>query len=216
MGKRKKPRYQREAESSAAPPAPSPGAIIVADASKQAPNNSYSGRSFYQDQPFVCEDCGKQVVWTARQQQWWYEVAKGSIYSTAKRCRDCRNRRRETPPADKNPIRVGQMMKRVRDEIEPALVAAGFVFEARNKPRHRRERVWIDYARAGELFSFSFQPGTGYLLAELIDAGGAVRTVAKTDFESPRTSEARASVLATVAEFAAAVKEFFAGEKNSP
>lgn len=217
MGKRKKPRYQQEAERRVAPPnARSAGPIIVADASKQAPNNSYSGRPFYQDLLFVCEDCGKQEVWTARQQQWWYEVAKGSIYSTAKRCRACRKRRRETPPADKNPIGVGQMITLVKDEIEPTLIAAEFVFESRNKPRDPRERIWIDYARAGELFSFSFQPGTGYLLAELVDASGAVRMVAKTEFENPRTSEARAAVLATIATFAAAVKEFFSGEPDAP
>lgn len=216
MGNRKKPKYQREAESSAAAPAAPPGAIIVADASQQAPNNSYSGRPFYQDQPFVCVGCGKQEVWTARQQQWWYEVAKGSIYSTAKRYRACRKRWRESPPAAKNPIGVGQMIKRVRDEIEPTLLAAGFAFDARNQPRDRRERVWIDYARAGELFSFSFQPGTGYLLAELYDESGAMRMVAKTEFENPRTNEARAAVLATIATFSAAVKEFFAGEADAP
>lgn len=214
MANRKRPRYQREAEQNSAPSSsPSPGAIIVADASKQAANNSYSGRPFYQDQPFVCEDCGKQEVWTARQQQWWHEVAKGSIYSTAKRCRACRKRWRETPPADKNPIRVGQMIKLVKDEIEPTLLSAGFAVDARNKPRDPRERIWIDYARAGELISFSFRPGTGYLLAELFDASGAVRIVAKTDFENPRT---RAEVLATVARFAATVKEYVAGEGDAP
>ncbi len=205
MAKKRVPRYQREAEQSERPSPPAPGAIIVADASRQAPNNSYSGRSFYQDEPFVCADCGKSEVWTARQQQWWYEVAKGSIYSTTKRCRTCRKRRRESPPKPDKPIGVSTLIDLVREEIEPALFAVGFVFNACNRPRHPAERVWVDYAKAGELFSFSFKPGTGYLLAELLDQTGMCRTVAKTDFGNPTT---RAAVLETVAAFASAVSEF--------
>jgi hypothetical protein len=205
MAKKRVPRYQREAERSERLSPPSLGAIIIANASQQAPNNSYSGRSFYQDEPFVCADCGKSEVWTARQQQWWYEVAKGSIYSTAKRCRECRKRRRESPPKPEKPIRVSLLIDLVRDRIEPALFAAGFVFNARNKPRHPAERVWIDYAKAGELFSFSFKPGTGYLIAELLDQTGICRTVAKTNFDNPTTS---AAVLATVAAFSFAISEF--------
>jgi putative zinc ribbon protein len=205
MAKKRIPRYRREAKRSERPSPPAPGAIIVADASRQAPNNSYSGRSFYQDEPFVCADCGKSEVWTARQQQWWYEVAKGSIYSTAKRCRECRKRRRESPPKPEKPIRVSDLIDLVRDKIEPTLFAAGFIFNARNTPCHPAERAWVDYAKAGELFSFSFKPGTGYLLAELLDQTGICRTVAKSDFDNPTT---RAAVLATVAAFAFAVSEF--------
>ncbi len=47
-------------------------------------------RRYYLDQPFTCAGCNSQEVWTALQQKWWYEVAKGSIYSTAKFCRTCR------------------------------------------------------------------------------------------------------------------------------
>ncbi len=45
---------------------------------------------YYLDQLFTCAGCNSQEVWTALQQKWWYEVAKGSIYSTAKFCRTCR------------------------------------------------------------------------------------------------------------------------------
>jgi predicted RNA-binding Zn-ribbon protein involved in translation (DUF1610 family) len=69
---------------------------IPADTSQQAPNNSYSPKLFYEDMPFVCVDCGKDEIWTAKQQKWWYEVAKGNIQSTAVRCRACRNALRET------------------------------------------------------------------------------------------------------------------------
>jgi hypothetical protein len=65
------------------------------DKAKLAPANSYgepefARRGFYVDMAFACENCGREQVWTATQQKWWYEVAKGFIYSTAKLCRACR------------------------------------------------------------------------------------------------------------------------------
>ncbi|NOT53327.1 MAG: hypothetical protein HOP18_01860 [Deltaproteobacteria bacterium] len=64
------------------------------------PDNSYGAplfvtRGFYVDQPFSCRDCGKQEIWTATQQKWWYEVAKGEVWTSAIRCRACRRRERE-------------------------------------------------------------------------------------------------------------------------
>lgn len=53
-------------------------------------------RGYYLDSPFQCVDCGVEEVWTATQQKWWYEVAKGYVYSHAKRCRTCRRAKRET------------------------------------------------------------------------------------------------------------------------
>jgi hypothetical protein len=71
-----------------------PGAV-VADLKAQVPNNSYSAKPlYYVDQPFTCRDCGREEVWTATQQKWYYEVAKGSLYGSAVRCRACRRRRR--------------------------------------------------------------------------------------------------------------------------
>jgi len=63
------------------------------------PNNSYGApafvrRGYYVDIPFRCVDCGKEEVWTGTQQKWWYEVAKGFVYSTAVRCRPCRRKKR--------------------------------------------------------------------------------------------------------------------------
>lgn len=49
-------------------------------------------RGYYVDTPFRCQSCGKQEIWTATQQKWWYEVAKGYVYSTATRCRVCRRK----------------------------------------------------------------------------------------------------------------------------
>jgi hypothetical protein len=64
------------------------------------PHNSYGEpdfvtRGFYADLPFECVDCSKAEVWTATQQKWWYEVAKGDVFTTARRCRACRRRERE-------------------------------------------------------------------------------------------------------------------------
>jgi len=64
---------------------------VQADATRLAQNNSYGvWPAFYTDRPFVCCDCGSHELWTAKQQKWWYEIAQGSIYSNAIRCRPCR------------------------------------------------------------------------------------------------------------------------------
>ena len=47
---------------------------------------------YYQNIPFRCQGCGKDEIWTAMQQKWWYEVAKGYVYSTASLCRPCRKK----------------------------------------------------------------------------------------------------------------------------
>jgi hypothetical protein len=72
-----------------------PEGAIAADLDKQAANNSYSPKWYYVDEPFTCVDCGKEEIWTAQRQKWFYEVAKGSIYARAVRCRDCRREHRE-------------------------------------------------------------------------------------------------------------------------
>ena len=51
-------------------------------------------RGYYQDRPFQCKDCGKAEIWTAAQQQWWYEEAQGDVWTTAIRCRACRRQER--------------------------------------------------------------------------------------------------------------------------
>ncbi len=206
MAKRRIPRYQRNADGTSAKRSV-PTGRIAADLSQQAPNNSYGcPLLFYEDTPFTCVDCGKEEIWTAKQQQWWYEVAKGSIYSRSKRCRDCRRKyraRRQTGVPPEQPVRtVGELMKIVRTEIEPALCAAGFVFESRNRQHYRGERVWLDYVGCGRTFSFSFDPHLAQLKAELLGLDGDVRTIAAIEFQAPRT---RADMMETVQEFTSAV-----------
>jgi len=89
MGKRRRrvPRYLRNVEVKGR---------IPADPSQQVRGNSYDPPPvYYVDYEFTCVDCGKEDVWTAEQQKWWYEVAKGTLQSRAIRCRACRKARRE-------------------------------------------------------------------------------------------------------------------------
>ena len=81
---------------------------IAADLSKQAPNGSYDPPRYYVDYDFTCIDCGVDQVWTAAQQQWYYEEANGSIYATAVRCRPCRQRRRAELEAQRKAAKPGQ------------------------------------------------------------------------------------------------------------
>lgn len=84
-----KARWEREAA----------GGVLV-DSSKLAADGSASvpefvGRGYYMDEPFACQECGREEIWTATQQKWWYEVAKGSVWTTARLCRPCRRDARE-------------------------------------------------------------------------------------------------------------------------
>lgn len=49
---------------------------------------------FYMDKPFRCRDCGKEEIWKAAEQKWYYEEAKAHTDATAVRCRDCRQARK--------------------------------------------------------------------------------------------------------------------------
>ena len=74
-----------------------PAPVVPVNSDLLAPYNSYGTpafvqRGYYEDLPFRCAGCGMDEVWTAAQQKWWYEVAKGNVESTAKLCRPCRRR----------------------------------------------------------------------------------------------------------------------------
>ncbi len=80
-------------------PAQDAGREVPVNAGRLARHNSYGvpdfvARGYYVDRPFECAGCGRDEVWTATQQKWWYEVAQGYPYSTAKRCRACRRKER--------------------------------------------------------------------------------------------------------------------------
>lgn len=64
------------------------------------PDGSYGApefvnRGYYQDITFCCVDCGAPEVWTAERQKWWYETAKGNVWTIAKRCKACRMEKRK-------------------------------------------------------------------------------------------------------------------------
>ena len=95
--KKKEREAKKQSLATARQSTPRPLGIAPVNESLLAPYNSYGApayvmRGYYQDVPFRCQGCGKEETWTAAQQKWWYEVAKGYVYSTAKFCRPCRKK----------------------------------------------------------------------------------------------------------------------------
>ena len=73
-----------------------PGGWVAADPTQQAPYNSASPPpTYYVDVEVNCRDCGVEEVWTAKDQKWYYEVIKGTLFATAVRCINCRKKVRE-------------------------------------------------------------------------------------------------------------------------
>ena len=98
--RRKRLAVKRPARPSAVEFGAAPYRFVPVNESQLASNNSYGApdfvrRGFYIDRAFRCVDCNKDAVWRASQQKWWYEIAKGFVYSTAIRCRLCRRKERE-------------------------------------------------------------------------------------------------------------------------
>ncbi len=90
-----------------------PAGAIAADHQELAHNNTYGPLpTFYVDLAFVCAGCGSDELWTAKQQKWWYEIAKGDINSTAKYCRQCRNLRKQHRDAARDTHIRGLIAKR--------------------------------------------------------------------------------------------------------
>ena len=64
---------------------------IAADLSRLQHINTYGYLpEFYVDRAFTCRQCGKQEIWRAVDQKWYYEEAKGHIDARAVECHDCR------------------------------------------------------------------------------------------------------------------------------
>ena len=100
-----------------------PSGAVPCNPSLLAPDSSYGSpdyaeRGYYLDALFECAGCRKIEVWTATQQKWWYEIAKGGVWTKATRCRPCRRKERE---------RVNEARNRSADgrEKRAALKAAG-------------------------------------------------------------------------------------------
>ena len=88
-----------------------PGAIFVNHSRVHSRSVMPAFPLWYADKNFTCRDCGKQEIWTARQQQWWDEVAKGEIETFAIRCRTCRRRKREADETTTRCIRQSRLRR---------------------------------------------------------------------------------------------------------
>jgi hypothetical protein len=190
-----------------------------------APHGSYSQpdfveRGYYVDKPFVCEECGTSQVWTAGQQKWWYEVAKGYVFSTAKLCRLCRKQARapetESGPGrgDPNPYKnAGLLLAKIRSDLEPKLLAAGYHPVGRNRQGSRRA-LFIDYGRSDDLFTLSWTQHEVPLAAQLLtDSGALLRDIAAVEFSGVRSTSEIANRLAP---FVESVKSFLDGLRKAP
>lgn len=90
---------------------------VVVNPANLRPTNSYGTpefvkRGYYVDFPFNCKDCGKSQVWSPSQQRWWYEIAKGDVWTVATRCRTCRQRERARRTAAREVAEAGMARKR--------------------------------------------------------------------------------------------------------
>jgi hypothetical protein len=115
-----------------------PRGTLPADPAKLLHDTTYGPRPrFYVDRPFTCVDCGKVEVWTAAEQKWWYEEAKGKIASQANRCGDCRRKRRL------------QRSQERRTHVEGLIVKYGLESSAR-RLRLTAEALALMRARSGD------------------------------------------------------------------
>jgi len=81
------------------------------------PTNSYGTpdfvkRGYYVDMAFNCKFCGAAQVWSETQQKWWYESAKGDVWTKAVLCRPCRKREQARRAAAREVHLAGLAAKR--------------------------------------------------------------------------------------------------------
>lgn len=180
---------------------------VPADVSQQVPNNSYDPPpKFYTNKEFICIDCGSEELWTAQQQKWYYEIAKGPLFATAVRCRDCRRKcAQQEKQGDPNPIKhVGSLMKRIRDDLEPELVRAGFEFDGKKWGKGSR-LAWLDYSRPGLILRCRYEPCEARIISETVDDRGEYKIVANIEMNCPRTSS---ELLERIHDFESAVRKY--------
>jgi hypothetical protein len=77
----------------------------------QNPQGTWWPPLFYRDISFHCQDCGKHEVWSATQQRWYYEIAKGPVQATAKRCGACRKKHKEETHRQRELLRLDREKK---------------------------------------------------------------------------------------------------------
>lgn len=57
-------------------------------------NGCFSRTDYYMDSTRICMQCGKEFLFSAREQQYWYEILHFNMYSQAIRCKECRKQAR--------------------------------------------------------------------------------------------------------------------------
>lgn len=123
---RQRKRQRRAAAALALPPhALRPRGMTPVSPALLRPNNSYDvpdfvRRGYYEDLVFRCIDCGAEGLWTAERQRWWYEVAQGDVFTTARRCATCRARERARKEAARRAQREGLLRKAARQQLNIA------------------------------------------------------------------------------------------------
>jgi hypothetical protein len=90
---------------------------VLVNPDNLAPDNSYGTpdfvrRGYYIDMPFNCKSCGVAQVWSETQQKWWYEAAKGDVWSVAVMCRPCRRKEQARRAAAREVHLAGLAAKR--------------------------------------------------------------------------------------------------------
>ena len=158
---------------------------VAVDPSKLAPDGSYDqpdfvNRGYYIDQTFDCEKCGKPQTWTARQQKWWYEVAKGGVWTYASLCRSCKRQEREEwklrgrrgdPSRYKS---LGHALAKVRRQIEPRLLDLGYRLKAQPRVNWQDCR-FFEYSRPDSLLTIYSDPWKGQFVAEILTRKAILR-----------------------------------------
>jgi hypothetical protein len=72
-----------------------PRGAVRASVHRQNLDLTYSApKYFYVNESKTCVQCGRDFVFGAQEQKYWYETLKFYITASAVRCRDCRRRRR--------------------------------------------------------------------------------------------------------------------------
>ena len=185
-----------------------PEGAVMADLSQQVPNNSYGPPVlFYVDKPFKCIDCGKNEIWTAQQQQWYYEVAKGSLYATAVRCRSCRKNHNVVHSGNgaPNPIRhLGTLIKSVQSAIDTAIAETGFAFVCKSMLPIKGSFA-LDYSRGDLFLTCWYDRPNATLIAEVLDNAANCTQVARV---SMNATHSQSQVLDRISEFADEVLQY--------
>ena len=70
-----------------------PKGALPADPDKQDHGGGYAAKLYYKDIHYACAGCGKNEIWTALQQQRYFETQKGNIYNDPKWCHECHIKR---------------------------------------------------------------------------------------------------------------------------